>query len=167
MADELIEMEIVCLGERSAEAGKLGLTIITRSKLDELISAGGDPAGAIEAASSLFTPKRGGDIPRTIGGIYLMNVKLDAGGRVVTAATNSAEWVRAGGYAELAGVWTAKERAAKTRKQAKLEEGKATAANDLDRALDTLARYYQRAGFANRSAFKVMVLDRLERGPKK
>jgi hypothetical protein len=166
MTDDLTEIEIVYLGQREAEGNKLGLVIIARSKLDELIASGSGSA-AIDKVSSLFTPKRGGDQPRTIGGIYRMGVKLDEGGRVITAATRSASWVGIGPYAELAGHWTAAERAVTMRKQAKAEEAKAAAANDLDRAIDVLARYYQRAGYANRSAFKLMVLDRLERGPKK
>jgi hypothetical protein len=123
-------------------------------------NAGND---TIEYASSLFTPKRGVKGPKQIGGVYMADVRLNDEGKINSIVTGGLKWLRDGGY-DLAGVWKANDAAAKMRKQAKLEEAKAGKDDALETAIDALIWHYRRVGAQNRNAFKLMILDRLEKG---
>lgn len=163
MTDDLQTVEIVFLGERLDGLGKLSMSVITRSQLEMLINgnAGND---TIEYAASLFTAKAG-QMPRSVGHIYSADARIDDDGKVRTLRTGTAaiKWVGDGAY-DLAGAWRANHEAAKMRRQAKIEEAKAGKNDPLEKAIDTLIWHYRKMGAQNRNAFKVMILDRLDKG---
>jgi len=157
---ELATTEIVYLGRRFLPSGKLGAYFIPREKLDRIA---GQSASYIEKHASLYEAK---GAPAAVGGVYSGEASVESDGLIRTLRVGSLKWLQP--YAsEIIDAFVAEDRVANARKQSALEEAKAAKETRLDRALDQLAFAYRQISPANRQAFKLMVLDRLDKGGRK
>lgn len=163
MSEELQEIDAVYIGRRMGQGGKILQGFVAVDRLDEFKPGKATTiTDTAERLASMFAFKAGKG-PATVGGIYRMRGRLGQGGTIETLSPSSAEFkgMAPGG---LVGIWWAKDKATADRKRAKAEEAKAAKSHALEHALEVVARHFAAVGPANRQAFKVMVLDRLDRG---
>lgn len=156
--EKMETVEVVYLGRRTLKGGKLGASFVTKAQLEALEHSGA-AFNAVEYAASVFDGK---GAPRSVGAIYSVEGRIEDN-KITTIRYGT---LRFEGMSESSFVApaVAEDRIHASKKQAKLEEAKAAKDNPLDRALDQLAIAYRSVAPSNRQAFKVMVLDRIERG---
>lgn len=157
---DFTEIQVIYMGRRLTADNKTAQAFITPAQLSAL---GGDDltrASAAERASSLF--KTHPDF-RVIGGIYDVKGELNEHGRVVRMSQGAAKWDDAAVEVAQATAeqWVTRDRTDALQAAAAAAHAKAAQQTD---ALDRLHRHYVALPPNRRNAFKVMVLEYLERG---
>lgn len=160
MAEEkqFAEVQIVYLGRLLQNDGKLYAYYIPLAAYN-LLALDGKDASAIRREASPYDAK---NAPSVVGGVYQVEAEVE-GARLQTIRFGSLKWAGSQTEGALAATFAADDRLARAAKQAKIEEAKAAKNTSLDTMIDDLAQVYRGVSSANRQAFKIMLLERLDK----
>jgi hypothetical protein len=158
MTDELTRMEVVYLGRVHLSDGKTGVMIAPR----ELVMT--NPKAAWSAGSPFGKPKKGLASFSAIGTVYSVEGATGEGGRITTYRPGSLEFVgKSDVPAEVVAVWEAKDESLALAERAKSREKTLTENTELTRQVGALRQTYKGIGYGHRLAFKLWLIEELDR----